>query len=332
MAIDKPLVLLIGATGLTGQSIVKGLLESGNFRLAALVRQSSSRKPETQALRDAGVEIRLGDVLDGFEELKTALSGVDTLISAVTAWLIPNQKDIIRAAKEVGVKRVVPCDFSTPGAKGVRGLHDTKLAIREFVQELGVPYTFIDVGAWMQGWLPLPNRSTLSEEAKQMAYTTVEDGQARTLVTNLHHIGRYVARIIADPRTLNHAVIVWEDETTQAEALELGVRLSGDGEALRAKYVRVARDAFAKAIEEGNREIAADPTALGPQVKVAKNGYSQSMLALEENTLENAKKLGYLDARELYPDIPLYSLAEFAREFYSLPDPGSEFHTYEPKD
>lgn len=96
--------------------------------------------------------------------------------------------------------------------------------------------------------------------------------------------------------------------------------------------LQVARDAFAKAIEEGKREIAADPTALGPQVKVARNGYSQSMLALEENTLENAKKLGYLDARELYPDIPPYSLAEFAREFYSLPDPGSEFHTYEPKD
>ncbi len=159
--------------------------------------------------------------------------------------------------------RVVPCDFSTPGAKGVRGLHDTvrlliigsrvttlhrspccnhlqKLAIREFVQELGVQYTFIDVGAWMQGWLPLPKRSTLSEEAKQMAYTTLGNGQARTLVTDLHHIGRYVARIIADPRTLNHAVIVWEDETTQAEALDLGVRLSGDGEALRAKYVRVS--------------------------------------------------------------------------------------------
>ncbi|KAI0692307.1 NAD-P-binding protein [Cerioporus squamosus] len=329
---NKPLVLLVGATGLTGKSIVKGILESGNFRLAALVRPSSSSKPDINALRAAGVEIRLGDIHDGVERLKTALSGVDILISAVSGWLIPDQKDIIRAAKEVGVKRVVPCDFSTPGAKGVRALHDAKHAIREFVQELGVPYTFIDVGVWMQGWIPLPSRSTISEEAKQMAYTYVGDGQVRMLVTDLHHIGTYVARIVADPRTLNHAVIVWEDEVSQAETHELAVRLSGDGEAIRAKFVRAPRDAFAKAIDEAQREIAANPTALAPQMKLAINGYMQSMLALEENTLANAKKLGYLDARELYPDIPPYSLADFAKEFYSLPDPGAEMHAYDVKD
>ena len=47
-----------------------------------------------------------------------------------------------------------------------------------------------------------------------------------------------------------------------------------------------------------------------------------SMHFLKENTLENAKRLGYLDARELYPDIPAQSLEEFAQEFYSLPEPG----------
>ena len=50
---------------------------------------------------------------------------VDILISAVYALLINDQKGIIRAAKELGtVKRVIPCDFGTPGARGVRDLHD----------------------------------------------------------------------------------------------------------------------------------------------------------------------------------------------------------------
>ena len=43
---------------------------------------------------------------------------------AVSGWLIEEQKGLIRASKDVGVKRFIPCDFATPGAKGVRELHD----------------------------------------------------------------------------------------------------------------------------------------------------------------------------------------------------------------
>ncbi|RPD58079.1 NAD-P-binding protein [Lentinus tigrinus ALCF2SS1-7] len=326
----KPLVLVVGTSGNTGRSIVDGLLKSGNFRLAALIRPSSSSTPATEALRTAGVEVRIGDIHDDVKKLEALLRDVDVLIS-VPGWLIRDQRDIFRAAKEAGVKRVIPGDFGTPGAKGIRALHDMKLEIRDFIQELGVGYTFIDVGGWMQGWLPLPRRSSMSDEAKQVGYTYLEDGSVKTLVTDRRHIGTYVARIIADPRTLNHAVIVWEDEPSQAEAQELAVRLSGDGEALREKFVRATRDTFRQAIEEGKREIAADPSALGPQTKVSWNGYMHSMLVLQENTLANAKRLGYLDVRELYPEMPRYSLKEFAEEFYNLPEPGEEYNTYAPK-
>ena len=59
--------------------------------------------------------------------------------------------------------------------------------------------------------------------------------------------------------------------------------------------------------------------------KVFKNEYAYSMSVLGENTLENAKKLGYLDAHELYPDIPVQSLAEYAKEFYAMEEPGSVY-------
>ena len=101
-------------------------------------------------------------------------------------------------------------------------------------------YTFIDIGWWTQGWLPLPSRSSVSDAVRQIGYTYVEDGSVRTLVTDRRRVGIYVARIIADPRTLNHAVMVWDDEPSQAEAQELGVRLSGEGEAMKTKFVRVS--------------------------------------------------------------------------------------------
>ena len=74
--------------------------------------------------RAHGVEIRTGDLNDGVESLKKTLAGADIVVSSVVAWAINQQRDLFRAAKEVGAKRVVPCDFGTPGAKGVRALHD----------------------------------------------------------------------------------------------------------------------------------------------------------------------------------------------------------------
>ena len=73
---------------------------------------------------------------------------------------------------------------------------------------------------------------------------------------------------------------------------------------------------------EGRAELQADPTSIAAGLKVIPNEYMYSMHILGENTLENAKRLGYLDARELYPDIPVQSLEEYAVEFYSMPEPG----------
>ena len=93
-------------------------------RVAALVRPESISKPATETIRRTGVEIRLGDINDSIERLTEILTGVDVFISTVVGWLIDEQKGIIRAAKAAGVKRVIPCDFATPGEKGVRGYHD----------------------------------------------------------------------------------------------------------------------------------------------------------------------------------------------------------------
>ncbi|KAI0364826.1 NAD-P-binding protein [Pilatotrama ljubarskyi] len=320
---EKPLVLVLGATGFTGRSIVNGLLDSENFRVAALMRPASISKPAVQEFRNSGVEIRVGDLTDDSSNLKEFLVGVDILISAVSAWSLEDQKGIFRAAKEVGIKRVVPCDFATPGDKGVRQLHDEKLAIRDFIKELGVPYTFIDVGWWMQLSLPLPSRSKASR--KESTYELHGDGTKKMLVTDLRHIGAYVARIIADPRTLNQAVIVWEDEVTELQAREIGERASGEADVLKAKRIHLSAEDILKRVEEGKAELARDPNSFMGHVKVINGQYMYSIHVLGENTLENAKRLGYLDARELYPDMPKHTLEEFAKYYYSLEEPGQEY-------
>ncbi|KAI0667036.1 NAD-P-binding protein [Trametes maxima] len=317
---EKPLVLVIGATGITGRSIIKGLVAAKTFRIAALVRPASVPKPATEELRASGVEIRLGDVTDGEDKLKAVLAGVDIIVSGVVAWVLQAQKDVFRAAKAVGVKRVVPCDFATPGERGIRVLHDEKLDIRDYVKELGIGYTFIDVGWWMQLLLPLPERSTLLW--KQNTYEIHHTGTQKVLVTDHRHIGTYVARVIADPRTLGQAVIIWEDEVTQLQAHEIGERASGEEDSLKAKRIYVPAEEVLKRLEAAKTEVRRNPDDVAAQTLVAWNEYLNSMFLLGENTLENAKKLGYLDARELYPDVPKHGFEEFAKEFYTLEEPG----------
>ncbi|KAJ8455414.1 hypothetical protein ONZ51_g12470 [Trametes cubensis] len=323
MSTERPLVLVLGATGRTGQSIINALLASGNFRIAALVRQESISKPVIEAFRKSGVEIRVGDLKDSVEKLTEALAGVDIFISAVVAWLIEDQKVAIRAAKTAGVKRFIPCDFATPGEKGIRELHDQKLAVRDFIKEVGVPYTFIDVGWWMQLSLPLPERS--GGPMKTRSHTVYGPGNDKTLVTDLKHIGTYVARVVADPRTLNQAVIIWEDEVTQLEAHEIGERVSGEGDALKAKRVYVSADALKQDLAAAKAARAKDPTDIFAALNLTWSEYMYSMHILEENTLTNAKRLGYLDARELYPDVPQHSLEEYANEFYAMEDPSKVY-------
>ena len=69
-------------------------------------------------MRATGVEIRVGDLTDDFDKLKTHLHGVDIFISTAASSMLDQQKDFFRAAKEVGVSRVVPSDFATPGENG----------------------------------------------------------------------------------------------------------------------------------------------------------------------------------------------------------------------
>ena len=64
----------------------------------------------------------------------------------------------------------------------------------------------------------------------------------KLLATNLDHIGTWVARIVADPRTLNQTVFVWEDERTEADFFRIAEAKCGDPDAFRARIVRVLQE------------------------------------------------------------------------------------------
>lgn len=62
------------------------------------------------------------------------------------------------------------------------------------------------------------------------------DGNAPNLLTDLRDIGRFVARIVADDRTLNRYVYTWSDVLSENEIFDLVEEVSG--EKIERKYVR----------------------------------------------------------------------------------------------
>lgn len=114
----KQRVLLLGATGNTGKSILDGLLEDGRFEVEALIRPSSAEKPEVKKITERGVKIVVADINAPVDELVPLLKGVDVTISAIDAGSQLAQRNLATAAKKAGVKRFVPCAWITVAPVG----------------------------------------------------------------------------------------------------------------------------------------------------------------------------------------------------------------------
>lgn len=154
-------------------------------------------------------------------------------------------------------------------------------------------------------------------------------------------MGQWVRRIIADPRTLNKSVFAWNELWTVNEVYDAMERLSG--EKIERVHVRlcdrlrsptppsptlislfsnspvldltvlVSKKTAKETIEKGIADaLASDrPEA---QYIVATLQYSHSWGVRGDNTPEYAEYLGYLSARELYPDFRPRTFEAFAKE------------------
>ncbi|KAF7325439.1 Glycoside hydrolase [Mycena kentingensis (nom. inval.)] len=292
-------VLLLGATGQTGRSILDALLaEPESFSVDALVRPASASKPAVAELRARGVGIRIAELTGSLDDLVAALQGIDVVISTIGAGGQLAQLQLATAAKQVGVKRFVPCAFITvapPG--GVMLIRDEKQRVYEHIFQLHLPYTIIDEGFWHQISFPLvPSGRFDAANAMPWSRRIHAGGTARNMLTDLRDVGRYVARIIKDERTLNKYVVTYSDVLSENGIFAIAEELS--------KEEIIAQHAHFTALHSASPD---EHTARMKRL----TDYSYSKYVREDNTPENAKYLGYLDAKELYPDFTPTTFREF---------------------
>ncbi|KAF6794639.1 isoflavone reductase family protein [Colletotrichum sojae] len=308
-------VAIVGATGETGSSIVNGLLASTvpnprQQEVTALIRPSSLQKPEVRELEARGIEVVACDLTGPEDELVKKLTGIDVVISPIVVEHLFDQIPLANAAKKAGVKRFVPSFFATVmPPRGMMWFHDQKEDVVNHIQTIFLPYTIINVGWWYQITLPRLPSGRIDAVSSPFDNWIAGDGNVKSALTDLRDVGKYVARIIADPRTINKRVFAYTELRSQNEVYDLIENLSG--EKLQREYVRAKPWKSADDIEADI--VKAKDDTVNPH-KLSILQYRKSWGLRGDNTPEYARYLGYLIGKELYPDLEGKPFEEFCKE------------------
>lgn len=262
------------------------------------------------------------------EEIAGLLAEYDTVISAVSATGLLDQLKLVDAAAKAGTKRFIPSGFtsvSPPGGE-MKAVRTEKEKVHERIWYHHLPYTIIDSGVWYQISFPTLPSGRVDYAFMGEDNTIVLDGNAPNLMIDKRDIGRLTARIVKDKRTLNKRVFLHAAVLTQNDIWNTMEERSG--EKIRTKYVSrlcpIFRDNYLPWQATGDELVAKMHAArkaytedLSDPVKrfaTIRAEYMVCKYVRQDNSPENARYLGYLDTRELYPDFEPKMFSAFVDE------------------
>ncbi|KAL1638115.1 hypothetical protein SLS58_008952 [Diplodia intermedia] len=284
----KQRVLLLGATGNTGESILNGLLEHGGYEVQILVRPSSAEKPEVKKIAEQGVKVVIADINGPVEELISIQKGVDVTISAIDARSQLAQMNLATAAKKAGKEEVY-----------------------NHVKRLHLPYTIIDVGFWHQISFPSALPSRRFDYALIMPQSTIHgDGEQPNIIGDLRDLGRWTARIVDDERTLNKYVFTCSDVLSENQIFSIVEEVTGE----KPERKQISCEEVEAVKHEARIKDEKEPDSFMNRIMRFEADYKYSKYVRGDNQPEYAKYLGYLDARELYPDFRPITFRAFVKE------------------
>ena len=113
-------VLVVGSIRMLGSKIVAAVFDKGTVEVKAMVRSSNDSYEEKRLnideMKAKGAGIIEGDLMKPETLLRTCAE-VDVIVSAVgnNQVTVLGQKNLIYAAKQHGVKRFIPSDYSVGG-------------------------------------------------------------------------------------------------------------------------------------------------------------------------------------------------------------------------
>ncbi|MCU0442794.1 MAG: SDR family oxidoreductase [Bacteroidia bacterium] len=140
------MILVTGATGQFGKSVIDFLLKKGisSTNIVALVRDEE----KAAALKDYGVNLRTGDY-NNYTSLVTAFTGIEKLLFVSGSDIVKRSgqhQNVVLAAKEAGVKHIVYTSFLAKDETENSPLWivaESHLKTESWLRESGLDYTIL---------------------------------------------------------------------------------------------------------------------------------------------------------------------------------------------
>lgn len=221
---NKPTVLVVGSTGMLGIQIVSALLDKEATEVKAMVRPGSDSKEENrqkiERMKAQGATIVEGDLMKP-ETLPPICEGVDVVVSAVgnNQTTVPGQKNLIDAAKQQGVQRLIPSDYSVDYRKldyGDNDNLDMRKEVLSHLQQSGLEYTLILNGAFMNN-VGTPYMPQFDLDHGVFQYWG--NGETPLDFTTTQDTAKYVAEAVSDPDLANTALEIAGEVLTMKQLL-----------------------------------------------------------------------------------------------------------------
>ena len=243
MSEDKKIILVTGATGTQGGSVIRNLADKG-YELRALTRNPESEK--ALALKTSGVNVFKGDMND-LESLKEPLNGAYGVFSVQNFWEAGNEgeitlgKAIATAAREADVKHFIYTSVASAD-KNTGIVHfDSKFTIEEFIRSIDIPYTIIRPVFFMDNFFMMKEQI----DQGNIMNAILPDVPIQMLASN--DIGRIVARVFENRENyLGKAFDIAGDSLTMPDA----ARIFGKKLGKEVGYTALSMEDFASAMGE----------------------------------------------------------------------------------
>jgi uncharacterized protein YbjT (DUF2867 family) len=221
----KRQILIIGATGNQGRSVIDALLKFPDaFTVRGLVRDLNS--PAARRLTMQGVELVRGN-LDDRKSLERAMQGVDGVFSyqSITDGVQKEEdrgKRVAHVAKLVGVEHLVYSSVGGADRNSDISYFRSKRRIETFIQELGLTnYTIFRPVAFME------NFATRRRDWVLSFFRRALKGQPLQLIA-VQDIGKWVAHALdlSDPYGFQEIEIAG-DELTYSQIEDIYLKVEG---------------------------------------------------------------------------------------------------------